>query len=66
MVIGSKNIVSFGVSHALSSTIGVDPLKWSFGVFAGVYGGIAALSIPVYLANPVWRAYLTKVDSDTE
>ncbi|KAK5722298.1 hypothetical protein LTR15_005527 [Elasticomyces elasticus] len=63
MVIGSKNIISFGVTHALSGTIGVYSLKWSFGVFAGVYAGVALLCIPVYLLNPWWRAYVSKADT---
>lgn len=58
MVVGTKNIVSFGTSHGLSSTIGVRPLTWSFGVIAGIYGAIAVLGVPVYLLNPRWRAYV--------
>jgi hypothetical protein len=63
MVIGSKNIISFGVSHALSHTLGVRPLEWSFGVFAAAYGAVSLLAIPVYILNPRWRAYLTKVEA---
>lgn len=63
MVIGSKNIISFGVSHALSTTLGVHSLQYSFGVFAGVYGAVSLLAIPVYLLNPRWRAYLTQVEA---
>lgn len=58
MVIGTKNIVSFGTSHGLSSTIGLRPLSWSFGVIAGIYGAIAVLGVPVYLLNPRWRSYV--------
>lgn len=58
MVVGTKNIVSFGTSHGLSSTIGVRPFSWSFGVIAGIYGAIAVLGVPVYLLNPRWRAYV--------
>lgn len=58
MVVGTKNIVSFGTSHGLSSTIGVRPLTWSFGVIAGIYGAIAVLGVPVYFLNPRWRAYV--------
>lgn len=64
MVIGSKNIISFGVSQALSKTLGVRSLEWSFGVFAGVYGAIALFCIPVYFLNPRWRAYLSRKDKD--
>lgn len=60
MVVGTKNIISFGTSHGLSSTIGVRPLAWSFGVIAGIYGAIAVLIVPVYLFNPKWRAYFSK------
>lgn len=63
MVIGSKNIISFGVSHALSTTLGVHSLQYSFGVFAGVYGAVSLLAIPVYLLNPRWRTYLTKMEA---
>lgn len=58
MVVGTKNIVSFGTSHGLSSTIGVRPFSWSFGVIAGIYGAIAVLGVPVYILNPRWRAYV--------
>jgi hypothetical protein len=66
MVIGSKNIISFGVSHALSGTIGVHPLAWSFGVFAGVYAALALLGVPVYFLNPRWRALNTKMDAKAD
>ncbi|KAK6406703.1 hypothetical protein LTR81_018631 [Elasticomyces elasticus] len=66
MVLGSKNIISFGVTHALSGTIGVYSLKWSFGVFAGVYAGVALLCIPVYLLNPWWRASVSKADTQAQ
>jgi hypothetical protein len=58
MVVGTKNIVSFGTSHGLSSTIGLRPFAWSFGVIAGIYGAIAVLGVPVYLLNPWWRSYV--------
>lgn len=62
MVIGMKNIISFGVSHALSSTLGKHPLDWSFGVFAAAYGALALFGIPVYFLNPRWRALNTRVN----
>ena len=58
MVVGTKNIVSFGTSHGLSSTIGVRQFSWSFGIIAGIYGAIALLGVPVYLLNPRWRSYV--------
>lgn len=58
MVVSTKNIVSFGTSHGLSSTIGALPLTWSFGVIAGIYGAVAVLGVPVYILNPRWRAYV--------
>lgn len=58
MIVGTKNIVSFGTGHGLPYRIGVHPLTWSFGVIAGIYGAIAVLGIPVHLLNLRWRAYV--------
>jgi hypothetical protein len=60
MVVGTKNIVSFGTSHGLSATIGVRSFAWSFGVLAGIYGGVTLLGIPVYFLNPRWRVYMSR------
>ncbi|KAK8088954.1 hypothetical protein PG997_003915 [Apiospora hydei] len=35
---------------------------WSYGVLAGIFGGIFVLGIPVYLLNPKWRQYVSRVE----
>ncbi|KAK8138499.1 hypothetical protein PG984_001879 [Apiospora sp. TS-2023a] len=35
---------------------------WSYGVLAGIFGGIFVLGVPVYLLNPKWRKYVSRVE----
>ncbi|KAF2020390.1 MFS general substrate transporter [Aaosphaeria arxii CBS 175.79] len=56
VVVGTKNIVSFGVAYGLTPMIHDHGYKWAFGVLAGIFAGIFLLGIPVYYLNPKWRA----------
>lgn len=56
VVVGTKNIVSFGVTYGLTPMVAKHGYEWAFGVLAGIYGAIFLLGIPVYYLNPKWRA----------
>ncbi|KAF4985976.1 hypothetical protein FDECE_16192 [Fusarium decemcellulare] len=62
MVVGTKNIVSFGVAYGLTPMVEKGGYTWTFGVLAGVFGAIFALGIPIYALNPIWRRYITRVE----
>ncbi|KAF5976553.1 HOL1 [Fusarium coicis] len=59
-VVGTKNIISFGVTYGLTPMIEEHGYKWAFGVLAGLFGGIFLLGIPVCIWNPKWRAYVAE------
>ncbi|ENH69986.1 hypothetical protein FOC1_g10009493 [Fusarium oxysporum f. sp. cubense race 1] len=44
-VVGTKNIISFGVTYGLTPMIEEHGYKWAFGVLAGLFGGIFLLGI---------------------
>jgi MFS family permease len=56
VVVGTKNIVSFGVSYGLTPMVEMHGYPWAFGVLAATFCAIFLLGIPVYYTNPKWRA----------
>ncbi|KAF9771672.1 hypothetical protein IL306_010680 [Fusarium sp. DS 682] len=64
MVIGTKNIVSFGVAYGLTDMVQHGGYTWTFGVLAGIFGAIFVLGIPIYMLNPKWREYITKAERE--
>ncbi|TVY72872.1 putative MFS-type transporter [Fusarium oxysporum f. sp. cubense] len=62
MVIGTKNIVSFGVAYGLTDMVQHGGYTWTFGVLAGIFGAIFILGIPIYMLNPKWRRYVTRAE----
>jgi MFS family permease len=56
VVVGTKNIVSFGVSYGLTPMVNAYGFPWAFGVLTAIFGAIFLLGIPVYYMNPKWRA----------
>ncbi|KAF5598372.1 HOL1 [Fusarium pseudocircinatum] len=62
MVIGTKNIVSFGVAYGLTDMVQHGGYTWTFRVLAGIFGAIFILGIPIYMLNPKWRRYITRVE----
>lgn len=56
VVVGTKNIVSFGLSYGLTPMVAKHGYKWAFGVLAGIFAAIFLLGIPVYFLNQKWRA----------
>ncbi|KAI1062600.1 hypothetical protein LB506_006464 [Fusarium annulatum] len=62
MVIGTKNIVSFGVAYGLTDMVEHGGYTWTFGVLAGIFGAIFVLGIPIYMLNPKWREYVTRAE----
>jgi hypothetical protein len=59
-VVGTKNVISFGVTYGLTPMIEEHGYKWAFGVLAGIFGAIFLLGIPVCIWNPKWRAYVAE------
>ncbi|KIW88817.1 uncharacterized protein Z519_10301 [Cladophialophora bantiana CBS 173.52] len=62
VVVGTKNIVSFGATYGFTPMVNGGGYYWAYGVLAGIFGAISLLGIPVYLLNPKWRDYMTKRD----
>ncbi|KAF5667717.1 major facilitator superfamily transporter [Fusarium denticulatum] len=62
MVIGTKNIVSFGVAYGLTDMVQHGGYTWTFGVLAGIFGAIFILGIPISMLNPKWRRYVTRAE----
>ena len=59
VVVGTKNVVSFGVTYGLTPMVERHGYEWAFCVLAGIMAGIFLLGIPVYILNPKWRAYVS-------
>ncbi|KAL1846331.1 hypothetical protein VTK73DRAFT_308 [Phialemonium thermophilum] len=62
MVVGTKNIVSFGWTYGLTPLVDKGGYGYAFGVLAGVFGACFVLGVPVYVLNPMWRAYTGRVE----
>ncbi|GAQ45086.1 MFS general substrate transporter [Aspergillus tubingensis] len=59
-VVGTKNIIGFGVSYGLNPMVAKYSYPAAMGILAGVVGGILLLGIPVYFFNPMWRRYISQ------
>lgn len=59
VVVGTKNIVSFGITYGLTPMVERHGYEWAFGVLAAIMGAIFLLGVPVYFLNPKWRAYVS-------
>lgn len=60
VVVGTKNIVSFGLTYGLTPMVERHGYEWAFSVLAGITGGVFILGLPVYFLNPKWRAYVSE------
>ncbi|THX22408.1 MFS general substrate transporter [Aureobasidium pullulans] len=60
VVIGVKNIVSFGASFGIVPMVHAFNYLTAFMILFGIYVGIFLLGIPVYFFNPKWRAYMAR------
>jgi MFS family permease len=60
VVIGVKNIVSFGASFGIVPMVHAFNYLTAFMILFGIYAGIFMLGIPVYFLNPKWRGRITK------
>lgn len=60
VVVGSKNIISFGATYGITPMVTEHGYAWALGVLAGIFGAIFLLGIPVYFLNPKWREYATR------
>jgi hypothetical protein len=57
VVVGTKNIVSIGLTYGLTPMVERHGYQWAFGVLAGVLGAVALLGLPVYYLK--FQAFLT-------
>jgi MFS family permease len=62
MVVGTKNIVSFGFTYGLTPLMNKGGYSYAYGVLAGVFGACFILGAPVYILNPKWRSYIGRVE----
>ncbi|KJR88124.1 MFS transporter [Sporothrix schenckii 1099-18] len=62
MVVGTKNIISFGWTYGLTPLMDRGGYAYAYGVLAGVFGACFLLGIPVYVLNPRWRRYAAHMD----
>ncbi|KAL4804544.1 MFS general substrate transporter [Aspergillus unguis] len=58
IVVGTKNIISFGISYALIPMVNNYSYAVGMGMLTAVSGFIFLLGIPVYYLNPKWRHYM--------
>jgi hypothetical protein len=58
VVVGTKNIISFGVTYGLTPMVTKHGYEWACGVLASIMAGIMLLGVPVYFWNPKWRKYV--------
>ncbi|KAK2021204.1 MFS general substrate transporter [Colletotrichum zoysiae] len=69
MVVGSKNIISFGLTFGFTPMTEKGGVKWAFCVLAGVFAACFMLGFPVYFLNSKWRKATSKkerMDSTTD
>lgn len=62
VVVGAKNIISFGITYGLTPMITKHGYEWSCGVLAGIMAGVMLLGVPVYFFNPKWRKCVAERD----
>lgn len=60
VVIGVKNIISFGASFGIVPMVHAFDYLTAFMILFGIYVGIFLMGIPVYFFNHKWRAYMSK------
>ncbi|EPS31053.1 hypothetical protein PDE_06007 [Penicillium oxalicum 114-2] len=59
-VVGTKNIVAFGISYGLNPLVSKYSYPVAMGIFAGLSAGVFLLGIPVYFFNPTWRRWMQR------
>ncbi|KAJ5992335.1 MFS general substrate transporter [Penicillium sp. IBT 35674x] len=64
IVVGTKNIISFGIAYALIPMVEKYSYGAGMGMLAGVTTFIFILGIPVYRFNPKWRRYMENKSKD--
>ncbi|KAJ4350335.1 uncharacterized protein N0V89_008956 [Didymosphaeria variabile] len=60
VVVGGKNIVSFGAAQGIIPMVAKYSYLTSFMILLGIFSGICLLGIPVYFLNPRWRKLATR------
>ncbi|KAK4890943.1 hypothetical protein LTR27_010391 [Elasticomyces elasticus] len=60
MVIGVKNIVSFGAAYGLTPMVTKFGYLDAFMILFAIFAFIFLMGVPVYYVNPRWRAYISR------
>ncbi|KAH8900671.1 MFS general substrate transporter [Thozetella sp. PMI_491] len=60
MVVGTKNIISFGATYGFTPLVERGGTVWAFGVLTAIFGAVCILGVAVYLLNPMWRRHNTR------
>lgn len=63
VVVGGKNIVSFGAAQGIIPMAAKFSYLTSFMVLLGIFCGICLLGVPVYFLNPRWRKIATRASN---
>lgn len=63
VVVGTKNLISFGATYGLTPMVHEHGYRWALGVLAGIFGALFLLGVPIYYLNPKWRAYVSRKDA---
>jgi len=58
VVVGTKNLVSFGATYGLTPMVQLHGYSWALGILSGIFGALFLLGIPIYFLNPKWRTYV--------
>ncbi|KAK3661735.1 hypothetical protein LTR56_000226 [Elasticomyces elasticus] len=60
MVVGVKNIVSFGAAYGLTPMVTKFGYLDAFMILFAIFTFIFLMGVPVYYINPRWRAYISR------
>ncbi|KAK5744816.1 hypothetical protein LTR17_001893 [Elasticomyces elasticus] len=60
MVIGVKNVVSFGAAYGLTPMVTKFGYLDAFMILFAIFAFIFLMGVPVYYINPRWRAYISR------
>ncbi|OAG11553.1 MFS general substrate transporter [Paraphaeosphaeria sporulosa] len=63
VVVGGKNIVSFGAAQGIIPMVAKFSYLTSFMILLGIFSGICLLGVPVYFLNSRWRKIATRAES---
>ncbi|KAF9637695.1 Sugar transporter conserved site [Lasiodiplodia theobromae] len=63
VVVGTKNIISFAISYALTPMLERYGYRTSYGILSAIHMAFFLAGIPVYYLNPKWRNWRARRDA---